>query len=166
MPRYLYLLRHAQSAEKQTGQTDKDRVLTPSGVQQSLRIATFFMRQKTFPDIIVSSAASRTKETVGWIADAVKIDSERIFFYDELYEASTRTMFNFVSKIDADYHHVLCVGHNPGISYFGEYLTKKEIGEMVPGSLTIIQLNIDNWKDLVEGSGELIQHIRPDDIKD
>jgi phosphohistidine phosphatase len=164
MPRYLYLLRHAQSAEKQTGQTDKDRELTPTGAKQSLRIASFFLQQKTFPDVVLSSSSVRTRQTVGWIADAVKLEPEHIFYHDELYEASTRTLFHFLSQVDDDYHHVMCVGHNPAISYLAEYLTKKEIGEMVPCGLSIIQLNISTWRDFAEGSGELIRHVRPDEI--
>ena len=164
MPRYLYLLRHAQSAEKQIGQTDKDRELTPSGVKQSLRVAAFLLQQKTFPDAIVSSTANRTRATVSWICDALKFDSEKIFYHEELYEASTRTLFKFLSQLEDDLHHVLCVGHNPAISYLAEYLTKREIGEMVPAGMAIIQFNIERWQHISEGTGELIKYVEPEFI--
>src|SRR5262245_19257785 len=124
MPRYLYLLRHAQSAERQPRQTDFDRELTPLGIKQSLQVAKFLQEQKTFPQIIHSSGAQRAKATTSMIADALKYDSERIFFHEELYEASTRTFFQFVTHIDDNFQQVMCVGHNPAISYLAEYLTK------------------------------------------
>ena len=164
MPRYLYLLRHAQSADKQTGQSDKQRELTSAGVKQSLQVASYFLQKKTFPDVIVSSPATRAKATVNWIADVIKIDQDKILYNDELYEASTRTLFHFITQLEDDYHHVMCVGHNPAISYLAEVLTKNEIGEMSPASLAIIQLNINSWKNLAEGSGNLLQHVRPDDV--
>jgi phosphohistidine phosphatase len=63
MPRYLYLLRHAQSAEKQHGQTDRDRNLTHLGMKQALLVAQFLKEEKTLPEIIMSSVAERAKET-------------------------------------------------------------------------------------------------------
>lgn len=166
MPRYLYLLRHAQSAEKQHGQADIDRPLTRLGMKQSLLIANYFTRQKTFPDMIMSSIADRAKATATLIAEKLGYESDRILHYDELYEASTRTFFEFVSRLEYNLHHVLCVGHNPAISYLAEYLTKAEIGEMVPAGMAIIQLNVDSWKEVSEGNGELIQYVQTETMQD
>jgi phosphohistidine phosphatase len=159
MPRYLYLLRHAQSAERQPGQTDFDRELTTKGIKQSVQVARYFLDQKTFPEIIHSSLAQRAKFTTDLITDALKYDPERIFFHEDLYEASTRTFFQFITSIDDNFHHVLCVGHNPAISYLAEYLTKAEISEMVPAGMSIIQFNIDSWKEVSEGNGLLIKYV-------
>jgi phosphohistidine phosphatase len=159
MPRYLYLLRHAQSADKQRGQTDKERELTPLGFQQSLRIAGFLIQEKTFPDAIMCSTSERTKATTSLIADAIKYDPSQIFYFEELYEASTRTLFNFVSQLEDNLHQVMLVGHNPSISYLAEYLTKAEIGEMVPTGMSIIQLNIASWREISAGNGELIRYL-------
>jgi phosphohistidine phosphatase len=161
MPRYLYLLRHAQSADKQRGQTDKDRELTPTGVQQSLWVASFLASQKTFPELILCSPATRTQQTIGWIADALKVDHEKILYVDDLYEASMRTLLEVISTAEDEVQHLLCVGHNPAISYLAEYLTKTEIGDLVPAGMAIIKLNVGSWKEVSAGGGELIQHISP-----
>jgi phosphohistidine phosphatase len=164
MPRYLYLLRHAQSAEKQIGQTDKDRELTPVGMKQSIRVASYLMQQKTFPQSIICSAAERTKATATLIADALKLEHEVIHFTDDLYEASVRTLMQTVSQLEDNLHHVLCVAHNPSVSYFAEYLTKAEIGEMVPAGMAIIEFESNSWREVAPGGGKLISYVEPDKI--
>ena len=164
MPRYLYLLRHAQSADKQVGQTDKDRELTPSGMKQSIRIAGFLLQQKTFPDIVFCSSAERAKSTAGFIVDALKLRADQLILIDQLYEASIRTLLQTVAQFEDNLHHVLCVAHNPGLSYFAEYLTKSEVGELVPAGMAIIQLNINSWQDVDGAEGVLINYIDPDQI--
>jgi phosphohistidine phosphatase len=162
MPRYLYLLRHAQSAEKQHGQTDRDRNLTHLGMKQALLVAQFLKEHKTLPEMIMTSVAERAKETTRLIADALNYDPDRVLQYDELYDASTRTFLDFVRLLDDNLYHVMCVGHNPTISYLGEYLTKSVIGEMVPGGLSVLKFNIRTWKEAAEGGAELVLYRTPE----
>lgn len=161
MPRTLFLLRHAQSAEKQQGQRDLDRELTTQGVQEALKIAVFFSQQGLMPDIIVCSTASRAKSTANLIADTIRYGAERIVYSDELYEASLRTFLSLINEIDDRHQQVLFVGHNPTISFLAEYLTKAEIGEMVPAGLTRMQLSVDSWKEVSNGTGELLDYTYP-----
>src|SRR5688572_18557067 len=159
MTRHLYLLRHAQSAERQHSQSDFARELTPDGMGQAMRVARFLKEQKTFPEIIHASRAVRAKSTANLIAEALRFDETKIFYHDELYEASARTFFQFINQIDDNFHHVLCVGHNPAISYLAEYLTKAEIGDMVPAGMAIIEFPIGSWQEASKGNGELIRYL-------
>ena len=65
MQRYLYLLRHAESKEKQVGQDDHERKLTPRGMREAALIGTYLYKEKTTIDIIISSTAERAKATAG-----------------------------------------------------------------------------------------------------
>ena len=162
MQRYLYLLRHAESKEKQVGQDDQERKLTPRGMREALLIGTYLFKEKTTIDVIISSTAERAKATAGLVVDGLKWDSQRITFSDELYEASSRTFFNFLATLDDIHKHVMCISHNPVISYVAEYLTKEEIGDMAPGSFVAIKFNIDTWKEVGEGNGQLENYIYPE----
>ena len=162
MQRYLYLLRHSESKEKQVGQDDHERKLTPRGMREALLIGTYLFKEKTTIDVIISSTAERAKATAGLVVDGLKWDSQRITFSDELYEASSRTFFNFLAALDDIHKHVMCISHNPVISYVAEYLTKEEIGDMAPGSFVAIKFNIDTWKEVGEGNGQLENYIYPE----
>lgn len=162
MPRYLYLLRHAESAEKQFGQQDKDRELTQRGVREATLIGSHLYKENTSFSAIFSSSAQRARTTAGIVADAMKFDSDDVVIEDALYDASTRTFFDFVTQIDSDLHHVLCVGHNPVITYLAESLTKEVIGDIPPGGIVTIKFSADQWKSIQPGSGELESYIRPE----
>jgi phosphohistidine phosphatase len=161
MSRFLYLLRHAQSADKQINERDLDRELTPVGLKQSISIGAYLIKNPVNIDAIMSSTAERAKATANMIADTLKFDQEKIFFQEDLYDASTRTFFQFISQLADDYQTVMCVAHNPAISYLAEYLTRAEIGDLAPSGLVIIKFNIHSWKEVSQGNGELIQCIQP-----
>jgi phosphohistidine phosphatase len=162
MRKYLYLLRHAESTQKQLHENDKDRQLSSRGIKEALMIGTYLFKQNTPLNIIMSSTASRALTTANLVTDALKIDSEKISPQDDLYEASPRTFLQFVSELDDTLQHVMCVGHNPTISYLAEHFTKSEIGDMVPGGLSIISFDIHSWKEVSEGNGELERYVFPD----
>jgi phosphohistidine phosphatase len=161
MPKHLYLLRHGASAEKQTGQSDKERLLTPQGTRETLLIGGYLIKQKIMPGIIVTSTAERARTTAGLIADAMKVDPDDVLLEEELFQASTRTFLELINGLDDAHTHVMCVGHNPTISYLAEYVTKAEIGDMAPAGLAIIRFNCNSWKDAGPDKGELISYISP-----
>lgn len=161
MPKHLYLLRHGTSAEKQNGQTDKDRYLTPQGTRETLLIGQYLLKQKLTPGLVISSTAERARMTAGLIADAMRIDPDQVILDEELFQASTRTFLELVNQLDDTHTHVMCIGHNPTISYLAEYVTKAEIGDMVPGGLAMIRFNCNSWKDAGPDKGELINYIYP-----
>lgn len=162
MSRYLYLLRHAESKEKQVGQNDQERVLTPRGMREAMLIGTYLHKEKTSFDAIICSTAERAKATAGLVVDGLKSDLSKVSYREELYEASTRTFFQFISELDDAHQRVMCISHNPVISYLAEYLTKEEIGDMAAGALVVIKFNISSWKEVASGNGELENHIYPE----
>lgn len=162
MPRFLYLVRHAQSADKQLNERDRTRELTPTGVRQALTLGTYLQKQSTIVDIIMCSTAERTKATANLVADVLKLNPEKILLQEELYEASTRTFFNFVTQLADDYDRVMCVAHNPTITYLAEYFTRAEIGDMAMAGLAIIQFDVPSWKEVSQANGELVAYVHPE----
>ena len=161
MPRYLYLLRHAESSEKLPGQPDKERDLTSRGIREAILVGTYLYKENISFDTVLCSIAERAKSTASFMADAMKFKTEKIVIEEALYEASTRTFFQFISQLNDDFQKVLCVAHNPAISYLAESLTKAEIGDMPPCGLAIIKFNIGSWKEVSQGNGELQNYVNP-----
>lgn len=162
MPRYLYLVRHAQSAEKQVNQNDFGRELTSTGVKHALLVGNYLLQQQIMPDVIMTSTAERARMTASVIADALKTDPEKINLQEDLYEASTRTFFQFITQLEDHLQHVMCVAHNPVVTYLAEYLTGAEVGDMVPAGMAMIKFNIQSWKEVSQGNGELENYITPE----
>jgi phosphohistidine phosphatase len=165
MHKQLYLIRHAQAVEKNSNQTDKDRELTQTGVQEAIQIGNILFDRKFLPEIIYASSAERTIQTALIVANALKCDKENVHYEDALYDASTRTFFQFIAALDDNLHKVCCVGHNPVISYLAEYLSKGEIGDMTTGSCAIIKFEFSRWMEVSQRAGELVTYLQPSALK-
>ena len=161
MPRYLYLLRHAESSEKLPGQPDKERELTSRGIRETILVGSYLLKENASFDAVLCSVATRAIQTANFMADAMKFENEVIIEKEDLYEASTRTFFQFISQLNDDHQTVLCIAHNPAITYLAESLTKAEIGDMPPCGLAIIKFNVSSWKEVSQGNGELQNYVHP-----
>lgn len=160
MPRILHLLRHAQSAEKQQGQSDRDRDLTNQGMNEAATIGHFLKKNNFDVDLMVSSAAKRAQHTAQLIHGILNLKSE-IVVTEELYEASVRNLLDYITHFDDEYKKILLVGHNPYISYFAEYLTKSEIGNMATAGLVSVRFDISKWAEVTEGNGTMENYTHP-----
>lgn len=161
MTRQLHLLRHAESEEKQPGQPDLERSLTTSGMRHAAQLGVYLHKRDEHIDTIYTSTAQRAQKTAELICDALRYPPSKVQPHEELYDASTRTFLSFVSAIDDDFNNVICVGHNPVITYLAEYLTKAEIGDVSACGLVMILFELESWKLVTEGSGELIRYLHP-----
>jgi phosphohistidine phosphatase len=162
MAKHLYLFRHAEAAGKESRQEDKARELSQAGIKQSLHMGAWFREQNLNFDLIVCSSSVRTEQTANLAAEGMKVENPKIIPEDVLYEASVRQFLDYIKSIEDAYHYVLCVGHNPVISYLAEHLTKADIGEMVNGSVAIIRFNFSTWKEVSENTGELMSYVTPE----
>ena len=160
MAKHLYLLRHAEAGPKEAGQ-DKRRELTPGGIRDALQLGTWFREQSIVFDLVVSSSAMRAEQTAEIVAEGMKIENPRILAEDSLYEASVRQLLDYINNIEDTCDQVLCVGHNPSISYLAEYLTKADIGDMEAASVVVIKFELASWKLVSQNTGQLLQHITP-----
>jgi phosphohistidine phosphatase len=164
MSKLLILCRHAEAVDRSLSNSDRNRELTGKGLTQSYQVGHFLTTNLYTIDAIFASSATRAAQTASLAADAMKFPSQRIVFDDELYDASARTFFQFVSAIDDSFDCALCVGHNPTVSYLTEYLTKEAIGDMSTASLALISFDIRTWKDVGEGKGKLIRYVDPSTV--
>lgn len=164
MPKHLYLLRHAEAAPKEAQQGDKARELNQTGIKDSLHLGAWFLSQNIRFDLLASSTALRAEQTAGLIAESMKLDNALITAEDVLYEASVRQFLDYVNNIDDTCQHVLISGHNPSVSYLAEYLTKSDIGDMVPAGVAIIKFPFGSWKEVSENTGELVHYLTPEDV--
>jgi len=162
MPKHLYLLRHAEAAQKESRQDDKSRELTPSGIKDSLHMGAWLREQHVEFDVIACSSALRAEQTAGLIAEGMKLDHPKILPEDVLYDASVRQFLDYVNNIEDAYDHALVVGHNPAISYLAEYLTKADTGDMAACSVSIIRFDFNSWKNVSENTGSLVKYASPE----
>jgi phosphohistidine phosphatase len=162
MVKSLYLVRHAQAIENTGRQSDIHRILTPQGYRDATRLGRKLLESDFQPDVILSSHSERTRSTAELIAEQIKFDLQRIQFTEDLYEASTRTLFTLIKSLNDDWNTIMIIGHNPSISYFSEYITHKEIGNIAPAGVVHINFELDSWSLINEGNGIFEKYIHPE----
>ncbi len=158
----LYLLRHAKSSWDDPSQSDFERPLNPRGLKAAPFIGELMAKKGFTPSVIVSSPAMRAKTTAALVKDAGQFSVD-IIFEKSIYEASPNTLRQVVSEINEDHASALLVGHNPGIEGFIRYLTG-QIEPMPTAALAVIELKIEKWGEVNDGSGKLFEVYRPKEL--
>lgn len=158
----LYLLRHARTHEKQSGQTDFERELSAVGLQNSTRMGINFLNKNITFDMIVSSPAERAQKTASLIAEQLKFDTAKIHFNDIIYEASVRNLLQLVNNFKEEWRCALLIGHNPAISYLTEYICESSVGDITTCGVVKIQFQKLKWSEISEKSGKFISYEYPE----
>lgn len=154
----LLLLRHAQSATQEQGQSDFDRLLTEEGEQKAIQVGERLLSTNTIPDLIISSTAMRAQATAHLVAEKLNI-VVKVVSNPSIYNSTHPTLVQVIKELDESYRQILLVGHNPAITTFGEFIIGQRIRSLEPASLLQIKMEIKNWKDITQGCGRLILRI-------
>lgn len=160
MQRRLILMRHAQSASTSPTTGDHARPLTDKGRREAQEIARRLAELGWSPRAVISSDATRTRQT--WEAMAPAFTGVADVIWDEsLYLAGVDAIERSLRSLHDDLHTVLMLGHNPGwqqgISYFSG---RQE--PMSPANAALLQGAADRWEDLAGyGTFRLVEMLRP-----
>lgn len=157
----IYLLRHFKSSRDHPG-GDFDRPLAPRGRRAGPAVAAWLAENKIAPDIVLCSAATRAKETLGLVLPAlgeVRIEIER-----ELYLIPADALIARLRRLDAGIASVLAIAHNPGL---GELAARWGDGadQFPTGALSGFAFRIADWRELGAARGEPICRVRPRELE-
>lgn len=109
--RQLTLLRHAKAATNSETGEDFDRPLAPRGRDDAPVVAKALAEAGADPQIVLVSAARRTRETWELVASSFKPAS--VHFVDRLYLAEADILMRAAEEAGAE--RVMLVAHNPGM---------------------------------------------------
>lgn len=149
----LYLLRHAKTDQNSSTGKDFDRRLLPKGNAQCKLMKEHLRGMKDLH--VLCSNAARTRQTL----EEIHLKNATVEFRDELYLCGKETILNAIweTKSDKD---LMIVGHNYGISDAAGYLLEDYI-EMRTCELIVFEFNIESWKEVSMGLGNLVDRYRP-----
>ena len=151
----LTLLRHAKSERDSPSGSDFDRSLNERGRADSKRMGQEIRDLGLKFDLVLASPAQRVVETV----EGVEGLSPQ--FNDQIYDASTGQLLEIVRSVDNSVESLMLVGHNPGFEFLAAKLTDHVVDAVPTATLVEIELSVDDWRDVGEGSGRQVRVIRP-----
>jgi phosphohistidine phosphatase len=160
------LLRHAKSA-RPVGVADMDRPLAARGRDAAPRMGRYLAEEGLLPDLVVVSAARRTRET--WELVEPHVDATEIRFDARIYEAPASRLLAVVRASPSSARSVLMIGHNPGFEDFAKLLVGHgdryafaRLTQKYPtAGLAVIDFDRENWSEIAPRSGRLDRFVTP-----
>lgn len=118
----LILVRHAHAEWPDYKGRDFDRPLTPQGEEDARATGRAIREAGLRPDVLLASAALRTRQTALLIAAELDLPESALRFSDSLYNAPESTI-EVEAQAAAPAHGLLMVvAHNPGVSELARVL--------------------------------------------
>ena len=131
--RWLILLRHAKSDWPDV--PDRDRPLAKRGRRDAPRIGRWLHEHGYQPDVVVVSAATRTRQT--WDLVAPELGGlPAVHFEPRAYAASALTLLYLAQELPARYRTALLIAHNPGLSELAASLAASPESDKATGPAT------------------------------
>ena len=158
--RRLVLLRHAES-EADAGQGDHARTLHERGRRDAALIGRRLRELGFVPGIVVSSDATRTRQTWEHLR-ATLGGTPTVTFTRALYLMGIDEIRAVLCEQPPEVDTVMLIGHNPGWED-AVYALCGVRARMMPCAAALLSITADTWADAAAGSDwELDELLRPD----
>lgn len=168
----LALFRHAKSDWHDAKARDFDRPLNGRGRKGAKIMGRHIVKYGQKWDRIIASPAVRSAETIE-IASQGSSGLLPINWDRRVYLASSATLIDVLREQDAALGAILLVGHNPGLEDVifdlvpddGTSPLRDVVEAKFPtAAFAVLELDIDDWADLAEGTARLVHLTRPRDL--
>jgi phosphohistidine phosphatase len=154
-------LRHGESSP---GSPDFERPLREQGRLDIKRLGIELAEQEpelaTDKITLLSSASRRTVETTQLLLSGLHNLNISANYIEEGYLAGPGTWLRHIEKLPSEISTCIVVGHNPGISELITILSGSQI-TMRPGACVKMELLINDWSEVFEGTGNVLNTYRP-----
>jgi phosphohistidine phosphatase len=153
----LIVMRHAKAGELPGG-PDFERALRPRGLRDSAAAGSWLAEQGFRPDLVICSAARRTRQT--WQQVASTLGGEPAFSAEQrLYQADSDDLIEIIRETASNVGTLMYIGHNPAAAGLVGLLTQTE-ADLPTAAIAVIALTGD-WPTLAAGGGELFASWAP-----
>lgn len=148
------LLRHGKS-DWNSNCADHDRTLAPRGEDAAERVGRLLAELGQVPDRVVSSTATRARDTAERAALAGKW-APSVELQSEFYGTGPDELLEWVRRVEEPAGSLLLVGHQPTWSMFTEGLIGGGNVRFPTAALARVDLHVQRWADVQFGCGELV----------
>jgi len=160
----LILVRHAKSDWGTEFLKDIDRPLNERGYRDAYALSDWYAKNKTRPDLILSSTAIRALNTA--FIFARRMDLAPVRLEEKIYEAGTDRLLSVIRQQEGAYESIMLFGHNPSISNVCNNLSDDLFFDDIPTcGIVSYNLKMSSWVDLKSKTAKLNYFQFPKDFK-
>lgn len=149
----LTLIRHAKSSWDNPALDDFDRPLNKRGERD---LPAMVQRVRDFnlvSDRLLTSRAVRALTTAEALIRGLGLNDNQVLRQSELYAASAQSLQHLLQQQDDHSHHLMVVGHNPGLENLCYHLTHERLPKLPTAAVLHLHLKISRWRELAEACG-------------
>jgi phosphohistidine phosphatase len=121
-----------------------------------ISLAAELRRLDFVPDLLRTSDASRAHQTARILAGLIDYPLSRIAVEASLYLADREFLFRSIRETPADAHHLLLVGHNPGLSELWDLLSDHPGAGLPTCGLAEFEIESNDWGSIMPGTARLL----------
>lgn len=141
----LIVIRHAKSSWVKNGQSDIDRPLNERGKQSIQLMASKVINWGLSDALFLVSTAERTQETFKRLCNELQITPPKVKLKNKLYLAENKDLLTCLTETPKDINKVVMIGHNPGLTYFVEYLSGIDFGNLPTAAFVKLNFVVNKW---------------------
>lgn len=163
----LLILRHAKAEADSYDGRDITRSLASRGKEDAARAGKVLRKLELVPDLIVTSPAVRTVETVTELLGKLH-HQPPVVEEPGIYEATAEALLGIIKKQNEG-DRILLVGHNPGLEELIVRLVATSGGmqSWLPTcGMARIDFEVSSWSDIAAGAGSLIWLTNPEMLRE
>lgn len=156
----LIIMRHA---EADWGLDDFNRPLTRRGHEQASKAGQWLVEQGFVPEMLVSSAALRTRQTTTWVSEALGEKAPTASLDERLYNAPASALVSTITRAPQGVQSLMVVAHLPGVQDAALELARPDSDYdalmdashgFSPSSVAVFDV-YDDWSELTSGGAFL-----------
>lgn len=168
----IYLARHSKSSWNSDASNDFDRPLSNRGFTDAEKMGKHLHHLEIKPEKIISSPATRAKQTCESYCEQLNIPRNKIEWNSEIYAAYTVTLLHILTAQPETVKSIMLVGHNPAMEDLLVHLCgdstmdnqRQENGKLLTtGNVAEITVSVP-WKQLVMHDAEFNFLLRPKEL--
>ena len=158
----LTLFRHAKSSWKDASLADHDRPLNERGERDAPKMGARLLARKARPSLIMSSTAIRALTTAKQVAEALSYPMEFLQTERRLYLASPAEILELIESQEDNFHDLLMVGHNPGLTDLANHLLPDlGLDNLPTAGVVAMEFPARKWAELTQGNAKLLYYDYP-----
>lgn len=152
MERKLYIVRHAKAVDNLN---DHERILTEMGVEKTMDLASFMLRNEVKIDAMYASDSSRTMQTAQILAEHLNFPKQDIHADSSLYLTTEESYFNIIVSQSEEVRNLMIIGHNPEVSTVLHFFVQDFSSYMQTAACACISFESDDWQSVFTSPHEL-----------
>ena len=159
----IILFRHAEYSWNEPLLNNYDKPLNDTGIEAAKKMGKYLSQKNEIPEIVISSTATRAKQTIEIAMKEGKWDRP-ISFNKIIYSGTTNDLLNIIKKQNDQYNSICIVGHEPKFSNFIDLSVNSENTYFPTATMAKIIFETNKWNLIEFGFGNLKWLISPKDL--